>query len=77
MGGRADWAISVEDPRADDVRELVGAHLAFARGETPLEYAFALDSDGLDEDSVALFGLRERGALVGIAALKELGAGHG
>lgn len=77
MSGRADWAISVEDPRAGDVRELVGRHLAFAQGETPLEFAFALDSDGLYEAGVTLYGLRENEALVGMAALKELGGGHG
>jgi putative acetyltransferase len=77
VGGEDGWAISVEDPLDDDVHELVGVHLAFAQGETPLEYAFALDADGLDEDAVTLFGLRQEGALLGIAALKDLGGSRG
>jgi putative acetyltransferase len=71
------WTISIENPAADDVRALIAAHLAFSRAQTPPAFAFALDSDGLDEDGVTLFGLRAEGELLGLAALKELGGGHG
>jgi putative acetyltransferase len=72
-----DWKISVQDARDDEVRELVRRHIAFAQAQTPPEYAFALDTDGLGEDHLTLFGLRADGALLGIAALKELAGGHG
>jgi hypothetical protein len=53
--------IDVDDPRADDVRDLLAAHLAFSRGVTPLEYSFALDVDALAEPSVTLFSARSQG----------------
>jgi putative acetyltransferase len=77
MDGESGWAVAVEDPAAEDVRALVRQHLAFSRAQTPPEFAFALDADGLDDDSVTLFGVRARGELLGLAALKELSSGHG
>lgn len=64
--------IRVEDPRADDVRELLATHLAFSRGVTPVEYSFALDIDQLVDSSVTFFSARRAGQLVGVAALKRL-----
>jgi putative acetyltransferase len=67
--------ISIDDPRADDVRELLERHLAFARATTPPEDVFALDVDGLLDPSVTLFSYRA-GGLLGVAALKRLDADH-
>jgi putative acetyltransferase len=69
--------VEVEDPAAEDVRALVRRHLDFSLAQTPPQFAFALDAGGLSDDSVTLFGLRSSGELLGLAALKELGSGHG
>jgi putative acetyltransferase len=69
--------IAVDDPRADDVRSLLAAHLSFSDRLSPPEHVHALDLDGLLDPSVTLYGARERGALVGFGALKELDAVHG
>jgi putative acetyltransferase len=69
--------ISVDDPRADDVRALLGRHLEFARATTRPEEVFALDVDGLVDPSVTFFSLRADGRLLGVAALKRLDDGHG
>jgi putative acetyltransferase len=68
--------ISIDDPRADDVRALLDRHLAFARATTPPEDVFALDVDGLLDASVTFFSFRDGGVL-GVAALKELDEHHG
>ena len=68
--------IAVDDPRADDVSALLAAHLAFARGATPVEYSFALDVEQLVEPGVTFFGARRAGRLVGVAALKRLDESH-
>jgi putative acetyltransferase len=71
-----DLEITVDDPRAADVRELLAAHRAFARAVTPAEYSFALDVDELAEPDVTFFSARSNGWLVGVAALKELDDVH-
>lgn len=76
MVGENSWTVAVESPLAEDVRALLRQHLAFSRAQTPPEFAFALDADGLDDERVTLFGLRASGQLLGLAALKELGSGH-
>ena len=72
-----ELAIRVDDPRAEDVRELLAVHLGFARGVTPLEYSFALDLDQLVGPGITFFSARRGGQLAGIAALKRLDATHG
>jgi len=68
--------IGVDDPRADDVRQLLGAHLAFSRAVTPEEYSFALDVDQLVRPDVTFFSARDGGELLGVVALKRLDPGH-
>jgi putative acetyltransferase len=68
--------IAVDDPRAEDVRALVEAHLAFARSVTPAEGVFALGTEGLIDPAVTFFSARVDGELVGVGALKQLDATH-
>lgn len=68
--------ISVDDPRAADVRLLLEQHLAFANRHSPPEDVHALDIDGLLDPAVTFFSCRDDGALLGVGALKLLGAGH-
>jgi putative acetyltransferase len=71
-----DVVISAEDPRADDVRPLLDAHLTFAAATTPPGHVFALGLDGLLDPSVTFFTACRNGEVLGIGALKELGDGH-
>jgi putative acetyltransferase len=71
-----DLEISVDDPRAADVRELLAAHRAFSRAVTPAEHSFALDVDELAEPGVTFFSARSNGWLVGVGALKRLDDTH-
>jgi putative acetyltransferase len=68
--------ISIDDPRADDVRALLGRHLAFADENTPPEDVHALDLHALLDPSVTFFSFRDDGELRGIAALKRLDDQH-
>ena len=72
----ADGQITIEDPRAPDVRRLLEAHLTFARGQTPPEDAHAMDADELLDPSVTFFSLRHDGGLLAVGALKRLDAEH-
>lgn len=71
-----DLVIAVDDPGAPEVRELLAAHLAFARETTPAEYSFALETEQLLEPGVIFFSARRGGELLGIAALKRLDDTH-
>jgi putative acetyltransferase len=68
--------IESDDPRADDVRALLGRHLAYTRATTLAHEIYALDVDALDDPSVTFFSFRAGGELLGVAALKELSADH-
>jgi putative acetyltransferase len=69
--------ISVDDPRAADVRALLDRHLAFAHEVTPVGHVHALDVDGLVDPAVTFLSARLDGILVGIGALKQLDESHG
>lgn len=71
-GGR----IAIDDPREPDVRALLERHLEFALAQTPPEHSFALDVDGLLDPAITVFSIRVRCSLLGIGAIKRLGAHH-
>ena len=68
--------IAVDDPRAEDVRDLLRAHLRFARSVTPAEDVYALDLEGLTAPDVTFFTARQDGELLGIGALKHIDPSH-
>jgi len=68
--------ISIDDPRAEDVRELLELHLVFSESNTPPEDMHALDVDGLLDPAVAFFSFRLEGELLGVAALKRIDEHH-
>jgi putative acetyltransferase len=68
--------IAVDDPRADDVRELLGRHLAFANEGTPPEDAHALGLEGLLSPAVTMFSARRGQELLAIGALQHLDDTH-
>ena len=69
-------AISVDDPRRPEVQALLERHLGFCLTETPPEHSFALDVDGLLDQRVTLVSFRDGDTVLGVAAIKELDAGH-
>ena len=71
-----DGVISIDDPRADDVRALLERHLAHARATTVPEEVYALDVDALLDPAVTFFSYRAGGELLGVAALKRLDDEH-
>ncbi len=71
-----DGEITIDDPRADDVRRLLERHLAFANSHSPREDVHALDVDGLLDPAVTFFSFRLHGQLLGVGALKQLDADH-
>ena len=68
--------IAADDPRADDVRELLGRHLAFAHAQSGHEHVHALAVDGLVDPAIAFFSYREAGQLLAVGALKQLDGTH-
>ena len=72
-----EGVIAVDDPRAEDVRALLAAHLAFARANSPPEDVHALDVDDLVDPAVTFFSYRADGRLIAIGALRQLDREHG
>jgi putative acetyltransferase len=68
--------ISIDDPRATDVSELLDGHLVFNHSHSPPEDVHALDVDGLLDPTVTSFSFRLDGELLGAGALKQLDGGH-
>jgi putative acetyltransferase len=68
--------IAVDDPQAADVRQLLAAHLAFCRQESPPEDVHALDISGLLDPKVTFFSYRLEGHLLGVGALKSIDDEH-
>jgi len=68
--------ISIDDPRAEDVRKLLERHLAFANSHSLPEDVHALDVDGLLDPAVMFVSFRRHGELLGIGALKQLDGRH-
>lgn len=69
--------ISVDDPQAQDIRDLLERHLAFARRHTARpEDVHALDVNGLVDPAVTFFSFRLDGELLAVGALKPLDERH-
>jgi putative acetyltransferase len=68
--------IRVDDPRADDIRELPERHLAFCNLHSPPEDVHALDVEGLAGLDITFLSFRVDGELLAVGALKQLDARH-
>jgi putative acetyltransferase len=68
--------ISVDDPRAEDVRELLQRHLALMNSQSPPEDVHALDIAGLLDPAITFYSFRVNGELLGVGALKALDEEH-
>jgi putative acetyltransferase len=68
--------ISLDDPGADDIRELLERHLKFANSHSPPQDVHALDPDALLDPAVLFFSYRRDGEVLAVGALKQIGGGH-
>src|SRR5918995_3275916 len=68
--------IGIDEPLRPDVLRLLEGHLADMRATSPPESVHALDPTALVGPGLSFWTLREDGALLGCAALKELDAEH-
>jgi putative acetyltransferase len=68
--------IDIDDPNAEDVRELLRRHLEFARANTPPEDIHALDVDQLADPALTFYSYRRDGQLLAVGALKQLDGRH-
>ena len=68
--------IGVDDPNAEDVRELLRRHMEFARDNTPTEDVHALEVDQLVDPGVTFYSYRRDGELLAVGALKQLDGRH-
>lgn len=68
--------IGVDDPDAEDVRELLRQHLEFARANTPPEDVHALDVEQLADPAVTFYSYRRDGELLAVGALKQIDGRH-
>jgi putative acetyltransferase len=75
-GSMGALVVGPDDPRAEDVRALLGIHLDFGRRHSPPEDEHALDVAGLLADGVSFFSVREEGRLLGVGALRMLDDSH-
>lgn len=69
--------IGPDDPRAPDVLALLQEHLDDMYATSPAESVHALDATALTAPGVTFWTLREAGAVLGTAALKEIDSEHG
>ncbi|WP_395690417.1 GNAT family N-acetyltransferase [Nocardioides sp.] len=77
MADLLEGVVAAEDPRTEDVRALLGQHLALMASLSPPEEVHALDVAALAGPSVTFVTYRAGGDLLGVGALKDLGGGHG
>jgi putative acetyltransferase len=68
--------ITMDDPGAGDVRELLGRHLEFAHSHSPPEDVHAMDTGALLDPSVSFFSYRRGGVLLAVGALKRIDEDH-
>lgn len=78
VGAAPQLRVGVDDPARDDVRRLAAAHHDWSLQQTPCQYSFALDANGLSGPDLTLLTARDAtGRLLGMAALRHLDPGHG
>lgn len=75
-GSAPTGRVAPDDPRAHDVQDLLGRHLAFAHSQSGPEHVHALAVDGLLDPAISFFSYREAGLLLAVGALKQLEPGH-
>ena len=72
-----NWQFFEGELDREDVRQLLSQHFAEMRAGSPPEACHVLPIDGLRNDDIRFFTVREDGALLGCGALKTLSSDHG
>ena len=68
--------ISVEKSLTDELASVLEAHWIFCTSTTPIQHVYALDASKLFSSDITVFGARVNGELLGVGALRVLGARH-
>jgi len=71
------WSIHQGQLQHQDVQQLLGQHLADMYKTSPKESVHALDLDGLQQQHLSFWVVRDAQQLVGCGALKQLSPKHG
>ena len=71
------WTFHSGDIDQPDVRDLLALHFDAMRASSPPEACHVLPLNALKHPDISFWTVRERGRLLGIGALKELGGAHG
>lgn len=71
------WRIVEDDATGPAITALIGLHVAWAHADTPTQHRFALGLEALRAPDITLWSLWAGPALLGCAALKDLGQGLG
>jgi putative acetyltransferase len=69
--------IEEDDLTGEGTRALLTLHLQGMHANSPPGHVFALDLSGLKSPQITVWTVRERGKVIGIGALKDLGDGSG
>lgn len=69
--------IQSDDPAREDVRHLLSEHLADMFATSPADSVHALDFHELSKPGISFWTARERGVLLGCAAVKQLAPDEG
>lgn len=72
-----DFTIVRDDATGPEITALIALHVTAAHAGTPSQYAYALGIEALRAPDITIFTLWEGQALLGCAALKDLGGGEG
>jgi len=70
-------AVTIEDPAAPEIVDLLETHQTLMRSTTPPESVHALDIEALRAPDITFWTVRDDGAVIGCGAMKALGGGHG
>lgn len=73
----ADFSIRQDDATGPEIKALIALHLAAAQADTAAAFRYALGLEALRAPDVTLWSLWEGSALLGCAALKDLGGDDG
>ncbi|OYW22677.1 MAG: hypothetical protein B7Z43_06040, partial [Sphingomonas sp. 12-62-6] len=68
-----DFTIVRDDATGPEITALIALHVTAAHAGTPSQYAYALGIEALRAPDITIFTLWEGQALLGCAALKDLG----
>lgn len=70
------FEINAEESLTEELAAVLQAHWLFCTSNTPIEHVYALDASRLFAPDITVFGARINGELLGVGAIRNLGAQH-